>query len=132
MPKEVINPEGLWEAGDRSYSHVVKVTKPESLIFVAGVGAVNSEFKVVSDDIRDQTRLCFEIIAKELEAAGATLDDVCDMTVYLIDIDNHKWPVREVRSEFFERERLPVSTMIGVNRFAIEGMLIEIDVIAAT
>lgn len=132
MPKEVINPEGLWDSGHRSYSHVVKVTKPESLIFVAGVAAVNAQFEVVSDDIREQTRRCFEIIRTELEAAGATLDDVCDMTVYLIDIDEHKWPVREVRSEFFESGREPVSTMIGVSRFAVEGMLIEIDVIAAT
>jgi enamine deaminase RidA (YjgF/YER057c/UK114 family) len=132
MPKEVINPEGLWDSGNRSYSHVVKVTKPESLIFVAGVGAVNPQFEVVSDDIRDQTHRCFEIIKAELEAAGASLDDICDMTVYLTDIENHKWPVREVRAEYFDAGREPVSTMIGVSRFAIEGMLIEIDVIAAT
>ena len=132
MPKEVINPEGLWDSSNRSYSHVVKVTNPQSLIFVAGMAAVGPDLKMVSDDIREQTRVCFQIIGKELEAAGATLDDICDMTVYLRDIENHKWPVREVRSEFFEDGRLPVSTMIEVSNFAIEGMLIEIDVIAAT
>jgi len=111
---------------------VVKVTNPQSLIFVAGMAAVGPDLKIVSDDIREQTRVCFQIIEKELEAAGATLDDICDMTVYLLDIENHKWPVREVRSEFFDDDRLPVSTMIEVRNFAIEGMLIEIDVIAAT
>ena len=54
------------------------------------------------------------------------------MTVYLLDIENHKWPVRETRREFFDDDRMPVSTMIEVRNFAIEGMLIEIDVIAAT
>lgn len=132
MPKQVINPEGLWDAGPRSYSHVVKVTNPQSLIFVAGMAAVGPDLKIISDDIREQTRGCFELIAKELEAAGAVLDDICDMTVYLLDIDQHKWPVREVRNEFFEPDRLPVSTMVEVRKFAIEGMLIEIDVIAAT
>ena len=132
MPKEVINPEGLWDSGNRSYSHVVKFTNPQSLIFVAGMAGVGPDLAVVSDDIRDQTRRCFELIAKELEAAGATLDDICDMTVYLRDIDSHKWPVREVRSEYFEEGRCPVSTIIEVSNFAIEGMLIEIDVIAAT
>ena len=68
MPKEVINPEGLWDSGNRSYSHVVKFTKPESLIFVAGMAGVGPDLAVVSDDIRDQTRRCFELIAKELEA----------------------------------------------------------------
>jgi enamine deaminase RidA (YjgF/YER057c/UK114 family) len=132
MPKHVINPEGLWDSGPRSYSHVVKVTNPQSLIFVAGMAAVGPDFKVVTDDIKEQTRVCFQIIEKELAAAGATLDDICDMTVYLLDIDNHKWPVREARAEFFADDRMPVSTMIEVSKFAIEGMLIEIDVIAAT
>jgi 2-iminobutanoate/2-iminopropanoate deaminase len=132
MPKEVINPPDLWDAGNRSYSHVVKVTNPQSLIFVAGVAAVDESITVVSDDIEVQTRKCFEIIEKELAAAGATLDDICDMTVYLLDIDNHKWPVRKTRAEFFTPGREPVSTMIQVSKFAIERMLIEIDVIAAT
>ena len=132
MPKEVINPAGLWDLRKRSYSHVVKVTNPQNLIFVAGMAAVGPDLTVTSDDIKEQTRRCFELIAIELEAAGATLDDICDMTVYLSDIDNHKWPVREVRSEFFDEGRHPVSTMIEASNFAIEGMLIEIDVIAAT
>ena len=132
MPKEVINNTDLWDASPRSYSHVVKVTKPESIIFVAGVGGVNSNFEVVSHDIREQTHRCFELLKLELAAAGATLDDICDMTVYLTNIDEHKWPVREVRAEYFDKGREPVSTMIGVKDFAIEGMLIEIDAIAAT
>lgn len=132
MPKEVINPTNLWDASPRSYSHVVKVTNPKSLIFVAGIAAVDENIKIVSDDIKEQTRKCFENIKKELFAAGADLSDICDMTVYLLDIDNHKWPVREARAEFFESGSEPVSTMIQVSKFAIDGMLIEIDVIAAT
>ena len=66
MPREVINPTDLWDASPRSYSHVVKVTNPKSLIFVAGSGAVDENFKIVSDDIKEQTRKCFENIKKEL------------------------------------------------------------------
>ena len=132
MPKEVINPAGLWDLGKRSYSHVVKVTNPQSLIFVEGMAAFGSDADVITGDIREQTRRCFEHIAEDLKAAGATLDDICDMTVYLSDIDNHKWPVREVRAEFFDEGRHPASTMVEVSNLPIEGMLIEIDVIAAT
>ena len=121
MPREVINPTDLWDASPRSYSHVVKVTNPKSLIFVAGSGAVDENFKIVSENIK-----------KEVFAAGADLSDICDMTVYLWDIDSHKWPVREARAEFFESGSEPVSTMVQVSKFAIDGMLIEIDVIAAT
>ena len=53
------------------------------------------------------------------------------MTVYLRD-KGHQWPVRNVRSEFFEQGHFPVSTMIEVKDFCVEGMLIEIDAIAVT
>lgn len=132
MPKEVINPAEMWDAGPRSYSHVVKVTQPQSLIFVAGLAAVDKDINIVADDIEGQTRAIFENLRIELAAAGATLDDVVDMTVYLTEVNAHKWAVREVRSEFFEAGREPVSTMIGIAEFALEGMLIEVDAIAAT
>jgi 2-iminobutanoate/2-iminopropanoate deaminase len=130
--KEVINPEGMWNATPRSYSHVVKVTNPQSLIFVAGMASVSPEIEVIGrDDIEVQTRTTFENIRTELDAAGASMSDIVDMTVYLVDIRNHQWPVRKVREEFFAPEELPVSTMIGVAELALDGLLIEIDVIAA-
>lgn len=130
--REVINPPDLWKSTGRSYSHVVKITNPTAMIFVAGLAGVNNDLAVVSDDIEEQTRRTFEILALELEAAGASLADVADMTVYLLDIDNHAWPVRNVRTEFWDEGELPVSTMIEVRNFAIEGMLIEVDAIAVT
>lgn len=130
--REVINPPDLWNSSGRSYSHVVKVTNPTAMIFVAGLAGVGNDLAVVSDDIEEQTRATFELLAKELDAAGASLADVADMTVYLLDIENHAWPVRNVRSEFWSEGNLPVSTMIEVRNFAIEGMLIEVDAIAVT
>lgn len=130
--REVINPPDLWNSSGRSYSHVVKVTNPSAMIFVAGLAGVGNDLAVVSDDIEEQTRATFELLAKELDAAGASLADVADMTVYLLDIENHAWPVRNVRSEFWSEGNLPVSTMIEVRNFAIEGMLIEVDAIAVT
>ena len=130
--REVINPPDLWQSSGRSYSHVVKISNPSAIIFVAGLAGVGNDLAVVSDDIEDQTRATFELLAKELDAAGASLGDVADMTVYLKDIKNHAWPVRNVRTEFWDADDLPVSTMIEVREFAIEGMLVEIDAIAVT
>ncbi len=132
MPREAINPADLWDATPRGYSHVVRVTEPKSLIFVAGIAAVDKDIQLVSDDIEGQTRAVFEHLRRELDAAGATLADVVDMTVYLLDIKHHQWPVRNVRAEFFEAGQAPVSTMIQVAGFAVDGMLIEVDAIAAT
>ena len=53
--REVINPPDLWKSTGRSYSHVVKITNPTAMIFVAGLAGVNNDLAVVSDDIEEQT-----------------------------------------------------------------------------
>jgi enamine deaminase RidA (YjgF/YER057c/UK114 family) len=132
MATEFVNPPDLWNSAPRGYSHVVKVTAPTAMYFVAGVAAVDKDLKIQHvDDIEGQTRLVFQHIKRDLEAAGASLADIVKMTVYLRD-KGHQWPVRNVRSEFFENGRFPVSTMIEVKDFCVEGMLIEIDAIAVT
>jgi 2-iminobutanoate/2-iminopropanoate deaminase len=65
-----------------------------------------------------------------LEAAGATLDDVVKVTVYLANVDDRP-KVNEVRKAYF-KDNKPASTLIGINQFAIDGMLIEIEAVAVT
>ncbi len=131
MPRESLNPSKVWDARSFGYSQVVKVTNAQTVIYVAGQAAVTKDKTFAATDIEGQARSVFENIRLCLEAAGATLADVVAMTVYLLDIDNHKNPVRKVRSEFFDVGHEPVSTMIGVSKFAADGMLIEVTAIAA-
>ena len=65
-----------------------------------------------------------------VEAAGATLDDVVKVTVYLGNVDDRQ-KVNDVRKEYFGATK-PASTLIGISRFAIEGMLIGIEAGAVT
>jgi 2-iminobutanoate/2-iminopropanoate deaminase len=132
MPVEHINPGQLWDAAPRGYSHIVKVSMPQNLIFVSGQAAVDTDLNILSETVEGQTTAIFEHLAEALKDAGATLADIVDMTIYLTDIATQQWPVREARAKFFEPGKLPTSTMIEVSRFALDTMLIEIDVIAAT
>ncbi len=132
MTTEFINPPTAFNSLPRGYSHVVKITNPNALYFVAGAAAVDTELNVQHPgDVEGQTRLIFENIARDLEASGASLADIVDMTIYVADVAD-QWRVRAVRNEFFPADKLPSSTMIAVKSFCIDGMLIEIDVIAAT
>lgn len=132
MGTEFVNPPTAFNSLPRGYSHVVKITNPRAFYFVAGAAAVDNDLKIQHmGDVEGQTRLIFQNISRDLEASGATLADIVDMTVYLANVDD-QWRVRGVRNEFFPHDRLPSSTMIEVKGFCIDGMLIEIDVIAAT
>ncbi len=52
------------------------------------------------------------------------------MQVFPGDIATRQWPVRDVGAEYIDLDHPSVPTMIEVSKFAIEGMMIEIDVIA--
>jgi enamine deaminase RidA (YjgF/YER057c/UK114 family) len=132
MSTEFINPPTAFNSLPRGYSHVVKITSPQAFYFVSGAAAVDTDLNLQHPgDVEGQTRVIFQNIARDLEASGAGLADIVDMTIYLADVAD-QWRVRGVRNEFFPQDRLPSSTMIGVSGFCIDGMLIEIDVIAAT
>lgn len=131
MQREFINPKGHLNSIPRGYSHVVKVKNPGTFIYVAGQGPVNEKLELIGlGDIEAQARATFQNIKRNLETAGAGFADVVKMTVYLLDVKNHQWPVRNVRAEFINTENPPVSTMVQVSRLAIDGMLIEVDVVA--
>jgi enamine deaminase RidA (YjgF/YER057c/UK114 family) len=53
------------------------------------------------------------------------------MIVFCTDVAGQQWPIRNVRAEFIDTQHPPVSTMVEISKLAIEGMMIEIDVIAA-
>jgi hypothetical protein len=62
-----------------------------------------------------------------LASAGATLDDVAKVTVYITDIDDFD-AIHEVRREFF-MNTLPASTMVEVSKLVHDDMLIEIEAV---
>ena len=64
-----------------------------------------------------------------LAAAGAGFADIVKMVSYLKDTA-HLPMLREVRARHLNPAALPASTTIGGIGFALEGALLEIEVIA--
>jgi len=130
MAKEFINPEGL--ASPRGYTQVV--TAPGGkLVFVSGQVALDAAGKLVGPgDLRAQATKTYENLITALRAAGARPDDVLKMTVYVVNYKpEHLAVIREVRGRSFPREdRMPASTLVGVQALAFEGLLIEVEAIA--
>jgi 2-iminobutanoate/2-iminopropanoate deaminase len=77
------------------------------------------------DDIQSQVRQTLANVKGALAAAGATLDDVVSVTVYLADVDD--WgKFNDVYKEIF-RAPYPSRTAIGAN---LRGILVEISAVA--
>jgi 2-iminobutanoate/2-iminopropanoate deaminase len=99
------------------------------LVFTSGQGPIApGTNEILSGSIVEQTNLTVDNLEAILAAAGSSLERIVKATVYLADLDdwaafNQVW-----------RERIggvpPARTAIRVD--LIEGMLVEIDVIATS
>jgi len=122
MPtQEVINVPELPESRSRSYEHCIKVG---NRILVAGQTGATAD-GIVSPEFEPQTRRAFERIEYALDAAGASLSDLVQMTVYVTDM-RYAREFKDVRSEVLG-EDLTTSALIGVDSLAKPGLLIEIE-----
>lgn len=122
---QLIRAEGLSEP----ISHYSDAVRAGDTVYVSGQAGVDARGRLVgAGDVVAQTRQVLENMKAVLAAAGATLDDVVKVTVYLANCADRP-KVNEVRKAYFGANR-PASTLIGINEFAIEGMLVEIDAVA--
>jgi 2-iminobutanoate/2-iminopropanoate deaminase len=121
----LINPAGVLTPTSH-YSHAVKAG---DTIYVSGQASLDASRTLLgSGDVVAQTRRVIENLRTILAAAGATLNDVVKVTVYLADREDRA-RVNAVREEYFGANR-PASTLIEVGRFPIDGMLVEMEAIA--
>lgn|SRR5215471_5440880 len=122
------NPSGL--AKPNGFSHVVEVPAGPTL-YVAGQVARDQDGHVVGrGDMRAQAEQVFKNIRTALEACGATLADVVQLTCYLRDMSQLA-AYREVRERVLGSNPRPASTLVGVSALSSEDFLLEVDVVAA-
>jgi enamine deaminase RidA (YjgF/YER057c/UK114 family) len=124
---EKLSAPGVYAPG--GYSHVVKVTGAQTVLFLAGQLAYDARGAVAHPgDFTAQARLVFRTVQAHVEAAGGRLDDVVKLTSFVTDL-SHRSEFRSVRAEFFG-DRGPASTMVEVRRLSHPDHLIEVEAIA--
>lgn len=128
MARQQLNPEGMTPPmGAYSHGYVVPVGDAR-MIFVTGQIPVDSEGKLVSDDIETQTRFVFERIASILAAGDSSMLDVVKAQIFVTNINDFA-AVSAVRNEYFAESR-PVSTLVEVPSLVRTGCKVEVEVIA--
>ena len=125
MPREIIQPEDLWDPRPR----FAQVSRHGNTIYVAGQTPVDADGNLVGKgDIEAQARQVFENIKKCLSSASATFENVVKINIYSTDIDSHITPVSKVRSDYFG-EAVP-STYVQIPRLVHPDWLLEIEAVA--
>ena len=95
-------------------------------IYVTGTAAVDEDGRPYAPgDAYAQTRRCFEIIQRALQALGADLSDVVRTRMFVTDIS--RWQeVGRAHGELFASHP-PATTMVEVSALIDPEMLVEIE-----
>jgi len=110
------------------YSQGILVENPNKTLFISGQIPIDPETgKLVKGEITDQAKQAIENLVAVLEAAGATVDDVVKVNVYLEDM-NDFGKFNKVYEEYFGRSK-PARAVVQVARLP-KDVKIEIEAIA--
>lgn len=124
MTKTIINsPDAPAAIGP--YSQAVRVN---DVLYLSGQIPLDPKtMEIVAVDFPAQTRQVFTNLSAVLSAAGADLNHVAKLTIYLTDLANFA-TVNEIMAEFFV-EPYPARAAVGVAQLP-RGAQIEIDGLA--
>ncbi|ELF6206663.1 TPA: RidA family protein [Pseudomonas putida] len=128
---QLSNPEGLYDPSGNAYSHVAEVRADSRLLFIAGQGGEDSSGQL-PPLFAEQARQALANLELALASKGASLAQVFKVTLLIVE---HSEP--RLRQWVAEADRAwgphmkPACTLIPVPRLALDGMLVEIEAVAA-
>lgn len=111
-------------AGDFLFISGTSSRRPDNTF----VGAESDAMGVLDADIRAQTRAVIENIKAILESVGAGLNDLVELSTYLVDMGDFKG-YNEVYAEFFDYDG-PCRTTVAVHQLPHPMLRIEIKAVA--
>jgi 2-iminobutanoate/2-iminopropanoate deaminase len=122
-----LNPDTMHK--NPAFSQGIVVEGPAKTIYVGGQNGVNAKGEVVGNDIASQSAQAFKNLITVLEAAGASLDDVIKITIYLVQGQSLQDAFAAVQKVQAMRVPPTVSMSVVVG-LANPNYLIEIDAVA--
>ncbi|MFC5473930.1 RidA family protein [Paraherbaspirillum soli] len=128
---ELLNPPDLYDPSANGYSHVARLAPGAQLVYTAGQGGEDSQGQL-SPDFSHQVQQAFVNLRATLACAGAALTDVAKLTVLIVDHSEARLAVlaHEIAQAWGTAAK-PACTLIPVPRLALDGMLFEVEAIAA-
>lgn len=125
------NPQDLYDPSANGYSHVAELRPGAGLLFIAGQGGEDREGRL-SPVFAEQVVQVLANVRTALRSKGADLTQVFKLTLLIVEHSEEKlrcW-VQEVDRAWGTAQK-PVCTLIPVPRLALDGMLIEVEAVAA-
>ena len=124
-----LQPAGLVRSP--AFSHVAVVPAGATTIYVGGQNGVDESGTVVSDDVAEQSVRTIDNVSTALEAAGATLADVVQWTVFIAEGAVLGAAYGAIGPRLAGSGAPPLVTAAVVSALGVPGALLEVSAIAA-
>lgn len=112
---------------DFGYSQAVLIDKT---LYISGSVAADQNGRLVAPgDMAGQMRAAYANIRRTLNAHGAGFDEVVKETIYTTSMDA-LLKASDLRFEYYDKERLPTTSWVQVQRLVDPGFLVQIEVVA--
>jgi len=129
MQQHYVRPDGLPPVN--GYSHAVAFSG--RMVAVSGQVPLDGQGRLAGqDDPRAQVRQVFDNLTAALAAAGASMEHVVKLTVYLTDLTDlaDLDAFRQVRDEYISLDKPPASTLVQVSGLVNPAFRVEIEALA--
>ena len=127
MKRQIINTPATQGMYDRF--HFAQATRVGDTIWVSGQTGMDPATMTPADGMDAQARLAFEGVKTVLEAAGATMADIVELTTFHTDLRGDMAAFSKVKDLYLSSD-YPSWTAVGVTQLALPELLVEIRVVA--
>ncbi|MFT5393501.1 MAG: 2-iminobutanoate/2-iminopropanoate deaminase [Gammaproteobacteria bacterium] len=128
MPRTRIISSQVTEPAPKRWSNLIRAGDH---LYVSGLTSRNKDGTTIDGAGEyEQSNIIFTKIRHLMEAAGASMDDVVKLTIFVTRIE-HNAEVWKARAEFFEGD-FPACSLVEVKGLAAPNIYVEIEGIAYT
>jgi enamine deaminase RidA (YjgF/YER057c/UK114 family) len=131
MSRHSFQPADLFPSADYGFAQVVSA-EGKKVIFCAGQTSWDKDNNLIGEnDLGKQMEKTLENIGIALAEAGATLADVCRLTIYIVDYNPGMLEtIAAELNKAFDKDALPANTLLGIQALAVPDFLVEMEATA--
>jgi 2-iminobutanoate/2-iminopropanoate deaminase len=123
MLKKVVPVTGVFPYEPLGFTNCVRVG---DMLYLSGIAGVDAQGKIVAYDVEAQTVQTFKNIERILQAAGSSLDQIVQMTSFVVHLERNGFPYVEARRKILTKPDYTSAT-IGVSNLLTPGAVLEIQ-----
>jgi 2-iminobutanoate/2-iminopropanoate deaminase len=125
--KQVVPATGVLQYEAFGFTNCVRY---RDVLYLSGISALDPQGRIVGEDIETQTAKTYQNIEEVLQSAGSGLDQILQMTSFVVDLGRNGQRYVEARKKLLTRPTYTSAT-IGVSALMIPGLLLEVQCCAA-